>query len=85
MAATAMVHVRVDEDIKEKAAATLADMGITISDAVRMLLIRVAAEHSLPFDVRVPNATTVRAMKSVDKKRGKRFASATELFKDLGI
>jgi DNA-damage-inducible protein J len=85
MATTSMVHVRVDERVKEKAAATLAKMGISVSDAVRMMLIRVAEEKALPFEVRVPNATTVKAMQSVDRKKGKRFRSTGALFKDLGI
>src|ERR1017187_8296129 len=58
--ATTMVHVRVDEKTKQRAAKTLAGMGISVSDAVRMLLVRVAAEKALPFEVRVPNATTVK-------------------------
>ena len=85
MASTTMVHVRVDEKVKERATATLAKMGISVSDAVRMMLIRVAAEKALPFEVRVPNAATVRAMQPADRKEGKRFRSAEALFKDLGI
>jgi len=85
MPATTMVHVRVDEKVKEEASATLAKMGISVSDAVRMMLVRVATEKALPFEVRVPNAATVKAMTSAKKKRGKRFPSAKELFEDLGI
>ena len=85
MASTTMVHVRVNEKVKEQAAETLAEMGLSVSDAVRMMLIRVAAERALPFEVRAPNATTVKAMRAADKGRGKRFRSARELFKDLGI
>jgi DNA-damage-inducible protein J len=85
MATTSMVHVRVDERVKERAAATLAKMGISVSDAVRMMLIRVAEEKALPFEVRVPNATTVKAMQSADRKQGKRFRSTDALFKDLDI
>lgn len=80
-----MVHVRVDEKVKTKAAATLAKMGISVSDAVRMMLVRVAAEKALPFEVRTPNATTVKAMRSADSKKGKRFGSPEALFEDLGI
>jgi DNA-damage-inducible protein J len=83
--ATAMVHVRVDEKTKEKAAKALAGMGISVSDAVRMLLVRVAAEKALPFEVRVPNATTVKAMRAADRAKGKRHRSASALFKELGI
>jgi len=83
--ATTMVHVRVDEKVKNKAAKNLAAMGMSVSDAVRLLLVRVAAEKALPFEVRVPNPTTVKAMQAADEHRGKKFASPEALFKDLGI
>ena len=78
--ATTMVHVRVDEKTKQRAAKTLAGMGISVSDAVR-----VAAEKALPFDVKVPNATTVKAIRAADRGKGTRVKSADALFKDLGI
>jgi addiction module RelB/DinJ family antitoxin len=71
--ATTMVHVRVDEKTKEKATKALAGMGISVSDAVRMPLVRVAAEKALPFDVRVPNATTVEAMRAGSGTRTSRW------------
>lgn len=83
--ATTMVHVRVDEKIKQRAAKTLAAMGISVSDAVRMLLVRVAAEKAPPFDVKVPNTTTVKAMRAADQGKGKRLNSGGALFKELGI
>jgi DNA-damage-inducible protein J len=83
--ATTMVHIRVDEKVKEDATATLAAMGMSVSDAVRMLLVRVAAEKALPFKVRVPNAATVKAMQAADKGQGKRFKTANALFEELGI
>jgi DNA-damage-inducible protein J len=83
--ATTMVHVRVDQKLKQRAAKALAGMGISMSDAMRMLLIRVAAEKALPFDVKVPNATTVRAMRAADRGKGTRLNSAGALFKHLGI
>jgi len=82
---TTMVHARVDEKTKQRAAKTLAAMGIFVSDAVRMMLIRVVAEKALPFDVKVPNATTVKAMRAFDKGQGKRHKSTEALFKDVGI
>jgi DNA-damage-inducible protein J len=82
---TTMVHVRVDEKTKQRATKTLAAMGISVSDAVRMLLVRVVAEKALPFDVKVPNLTTVKAMRATGKGRGKRHKSTDALFKDLGI
>jgi DNA-damage-inducible protein J len=67
--ATTMVHIRVDEKVKARAAKTLAAMGLSVSDAVRVMLVRVAAEKRLPFEVKVPNPTTVRAMKAADRGR----------------
>jgi DNA-damage-inducible protein J len=85
MATTTMVHVRVDEKVKAKASRTLAAMGMSVSDAVRMMLVRVAAEKALPFEVKIPNATTVKAMKAANKGKGTKFRSADELFEDLGV
>ena len=79
--ASTMVHVRVDEKTRQRATC----MGISVSDAVRMLLVRVAAEKALPFDVKVPNATTVKAMRAADRGKGKRLKSAGALLKDPGI
>ena len=83
--ATTMVHVRVDRETKRLAAKALAAMGLSMSDAMRMLLIRVAAEKALPFDVKVPNTTTVKAMRAADRGKGKRLTSADALFKYPGI
>lgn len=82
---TTMVHVRVDEKTKQRATKTLAAMGLSVSDAIRMMLVRVVAEKALPFDVKVPNATTVKAMRAAGKGQGKRHNSRDALFKDLGI
>jgi DNA-damage-inducible protein J len=80
-----MVHVRIDQGVKDRATKALATMGLSVSDAVRMMLVRVAAEEALPFDVRVPNPTTVKAMEAADRREGRRFSSAEALLKDLGI
>lgn len=53
MARTAMLHVRVDEELKADAAATLADFGLTVSDAVRILLTRITKEGGLPAGLTV--------------------------------
>jgi DNA-damage-inducible protein J len=83
--ATTMVHIRVDEKLKQKAGKALAAMGMSVSDAVRLLLVRVAAEQALPFEIRVPNPTTVKALQAAERRRGKKFAAPDALFKDLGI
>ncbi len=68
MAANQLVQTRIDGAIKEEAAAVLAAMGLTVSDAVRLMLTKVAHEHALPFDPLIPNATTIAAMK--EARRG---------------
>jgi len=86
MATTSMVHVRVDEQIKAQAAETLAAMGLSISDAVRVFLMRVIAEKQMPFALKVPNAETRAAMAEADeiaRTRRARFSNAVELFDDL--
>ena len=60
-------------------------MGMSVSDAVRILLTRVAAEKAFPFSLEVPNTQTVKAMRQIDAGRGKRYKNAKEMFKALGI
>ncbi|MDC2857231.1 MULTISPECIES: type II toxin-antitoxin system RelB/DinJ family antitoxin [Delftia] len=83
MATTTMIHVRVDEEIKAQAAETLAGMGLTVSDAVRVFLMRVVADQQLPFDLRAPNAETRAAMQEARAMRKGRFATADDLLHDL--
>ena len=86
MAATTMVHVRVDEQIKAQATETLAAMGLSLSDAVRVFLMRVVADQQMPFALKAPNAETRSAMAEADeitRKRNARFGNAAELFEDL--
>src|SRR5271157_1091690 len=81
--ATSMVHIRVDEKVKAKAARTLAAMGLTVSDAVRLLLTRIAAEKALPFEVRVPNRQTAAAMEAGERGQVSRASSIAEMMADL--
>ena len=83
MATTAMVHVRVDEETKAQATDALAAMGMSVSEAVRVFLTRVAAEQALPFPLKVPNATTRSAIVEARAMARGRFASAEKLFDDL--
>jgi DNA-damage-inducible protein J len=83
MATTTMIHVRVDERVKARAAKALEAMGLSVSDAVRVLLTRVAAEKALPFEVRVPNAETIAAIKEARRGGRKSFTSVAELMADL--
>lgn len=78
-----MVHVRVDVEVKRKAAKALAAMGLSLSDLVRLTMTRVAAEQALPFEVRVPNAKTAAAMREGRKGGLKAHASVAGLMGDL--
>jgi DNA-damage-inducible protein J len=64
MAETAVVRARIDERVKNEATAVLAAMGLTVSDAFRLMMVKIAAEKALPFEPLVPNAETIAAMKA---------------------
>lgn len=83
MAALDTVRARIDADLKRDATAALAEMGLTISDAIRLMLVRVAAEKALPFDVRTPNATTRAAIEAADRGELVRFATVDAALADL--
>jgi len=77
------VRARIDTATKERAAEALGAMGLSISDAIRLLMLRVADERRLPFEVKVPNATTRKAMAELEAGKGKRFANVNALMADL--
>jgi DNA-damage-inducible protein J len=83
MTINALVQTRIDEAVKQEAAAVLKDMGLTVSDAVRLMLTRVAREKTLPFDVRTPNATTKEAIAELERGDGKKLESVDALMADL--
>jgi DNA-damage-inducible protein J len=85
MSVTSVVRARVDEDIKQRATIVLADMGLTVSDAVRILLTKVAREKALPFDL-TPNTTTVETLRRSERGEDLHHARDAEaLFKELEI
>jgi len=83
MASNQLVQTRIDGAIKEEAAVVLAAIGLTVSDAVRMLLTRVAQEKALPFELMIPNVTTIQAMKDARAGKVTKAANLTALFDDL--
>ena len=83
MAANAVVRARIDGSIKEEATAVLAAMGLTPSDAFRILMTRVAKEKALPFAPLIPNEETIAAMKEARKGKLKSFTSIDDLMADL--
>ena len=83
---SSMVHVRMDTELKRKATEALASMGLTASDAVRLLFHRIAVDQAFPLELKVPNARTRRAMDEVDEmvnQRTARFDSAEDMFARL--
>lgn len=83
MTANAVVRARINEQVKEEATVVLASMGLTVSDAFRMLLTRVANEKALPFEPLIPNQKTIDAMKEARKGKLRAFNTIQSLMDDL--
>jgi DNA-damage-inducible protein J len=83
LARTTMMHVRVDEGLKEQATETLAHIGLSVTDAVKLFLNRIVIEQALPLDLKVPNAKTRAAMEEARTMGPARFSTPEELFNDL--
>lgn len=84
--ATTMVHVRIDEKIKNQATETLADMGLSVSDAIRVFLMHVVAEKKIPFIIKAPNTKTQAAMieaEEITRNHQARFNNVEDLFDDI--
>ncbi len=64
MSENTVVRARIDGRVKEEAGAVLAAMGLTVSDAFRLLMVKIAAEKALPFEPLIPNTETIQAMKA---------------------
>ncbi len=85
MSNDAVVRARIDSDVKARATEALEAMGLSVSDAIRLLLLQIAEEKRLPFTVKVPNAATVEAMGELEAGKGKRFRNSRELLRDLRL
>ena len=79
MAANTVVRARIDEHIKEEATVVLAAMGLTVSDAFRIMLSRVAREKALPFEPLIPNEKTIQAMKDARSGKGMKKVTLDQL------
>ncbi|HEX8655407.1 MAG TPA: type II toxin-antitoxin system RelB/DinJ family antitoxin [Allosphingosinicella sp.] len=85
-ASSSMMHVRIDDEVKAQATAALEAMGLSASDAVRLLFHRIIAEQAFPLELKVPNKATRAAMAEADdilSKRRARFADGEALIADL--
>ena len=77
------VRARIDADTKERATNALHSMGLSVSDAIRLLMLRIADERRMPFEIRVPNATTREAIKELEAGKGHRSKDIKALMDDL--
>lgn len=77
------VRARIDTATKDRATDALQAMGLSVSDAIRLLLLRVAEERRLPFEVKVPNAPTRKAMAELEAGKGRKFKNVKDLMADL--
>ena len=83
---TAMINVRTDLEVKEKVTAILKRIGITTSEAVNLFLNRVIMERGIPFDVKIPNDETIKAMEDIEDNRNlTEYETVDEMFKDVEI
>lgn len=83
MPAIDVVRARIETGLKKEATAVLAAMGLSVSDAIRLMLVRVVSDKALPFDVRIPNAETQAAMRDIQNGKVTRFDSVDDLMADL--
>ena len=77
------VRARIDTGTKERATHALADMGLSVSDAIRLLLIRIADERCLPFEIKAPNKKTREAIAELEAGRGRKSKSVTAFMAEL--
>ncbi len=78
-----VVRARIDTMTKERATTALAQMGLSLSDAIRLLLVRVADEQRLPFDVKVPNRTSQEAIDQLEAGLGHKSTSVARFMAAL--
>ena len=77
------VRARIDAVTKARATEALEAMGLSVSDAIRLLMLRVADDRRLPFEIKAPNAVTRQAIAELEAGKGKRFDSVDALMADL--
>jgi len=83
MPANSVVRARIDKRVKDEAAAVLAAVGLTVSDAFRLMMVRIANDKALPFEPLVPNAKTIEAMKAARRGELVTVGSTKDLLADL--
>jgi DNA-damage-inducible protein J len=83
---TGMIRARIDPDLKARAESILGELGLNASDSIRLFYTQVALSDGLPFDVRIPNAETRKAIREARAGRGlNHYGSASEMFEEMGL
>jgi DNA-damage-inducible protein J len=82
---TATARALIEPEVKREAESILKELGLSISNSVELFYRQVVAQRGLPFDLRVPNKKTMKAIQNSRKGKGVKFSTKEELFKDLGI
>jgi len=77
------VRARIDSETKARASDALAAMGLSVSDAIRLLMVRIADEHRLPFEIKAPSASSRQALAEIEAGKVQRFATVDDLMADL--
>ena len=85
LAKTTTARARIRPDIKNEAESIIRELGLSVSKAFELFYRQIIMNRGLPFDLRIPNETTVKAIENARKRRGGKFATTDALFKDLGI
>lgn len=83
MTASSVVRARIDERVKRQASQALSKMGLSVSDAIRLMLVRVAADKALPFDVKLPNAESLKALRELERGDVRDYDTVDDLLADL--
>jgi DNA-damage-inducible protein J len=86
MSKTTTIRARIEPDLKSEVEGILAELGLTVSEAIQLLYRQIKLRRGLPFEVHLPNRTTARTLR--DSKAGrkvKHFASKQALYADLGL
>lgn len=84
------INVRVDKTLKTDCERIFAELGFGMTTAITMFLKAVERKNGMPFSLDIPNRTTKAAFQEVEdisagRKKAKRYSSATDLRKDLGV
>ena len=82
---TASARALIDPHIKREAEAILKELGLSVSQSFEIFYRQIIAQRGLPFELRIPNAKTMKTIENSRQGKGKVFSSAVDLFDDLGI